>query len=135
MTRPHGLPLRMHRRRRAGITLLEVMLTIAVLTVVALSAVLLLVPIAGQTRVTREVHLANTEAQRALEGVLATPFHEITTEYPPGAAFAVDTLPEGQIVVNYPDPLSDPLEVHVTLSWSSTSLGDMQRTFVTVRTE
>ena len=95
--------------REHGFSLLEVVITIALLTSVALSVAILLVPIARQSRIQRETEIANIAARKVLEKVQATPFHEIVTAYPNGDIHAIPDLPSGRIVVTYADPDADPL--------------------------
>jgi hypothetical protein len=136
MDTPERFPLRQGVGERSpGFTLLEVVLTIFLLTGTALATALLVIPIARQTRMNREMQAADLEVKKVLERVQATPFTEILTVYPPGTSQPVPALDGGQIAVNYADPTADPLEVQVTLSWSSPDLQNMQKTFTTVRTE
>ena len=123
------------RRGQHGFSLLEVVITIALLTSVALSVAILLVPIARQSRIQRETEIANIAAKRVLEKVQATPFHEILTMYPNGSIQAIPQLPGGMIVVTYADPDADPLFLRADLSWNSPEVGPMSRRFETVRTE
>ena len=122
-------------QQRAGLTLLEVVLAIVLLTSLALATLVLLVPIARQSRVNREVHTADTEVKKVLERIHATPFNDLLTLYPPGTSQPMTGLASGQLVVNYVDPAADPLEIQVTFSWSSPNLGSMKKTFTTARTE
>lgn len=121
--------------REQGFSLLEVVITIALLTSVALSVAILLVPIARQSRIQRETEIANIAAKKVLEKVQATPFHEIVTAYPNGSIHAIPDLPSGRIVVTYADPDADPLFLRADLSWDSPEVGPMSRRFETVRTE
>lgn len=123
------------RDRQAGISMLDVTATLFVLTAVALGVALLVVPIARQSRIHREATTANAEAQRMLEEIQATPFNEIVTLYPDGTVRPIPSLPNGEVLVSYTDVDSDPLRIHVDVRWSSLEIGDMSRTFHTVRTE
>ena len=119
----------------AGFSLLEMIIVIGLLTAVALGTMILLIPIARQSRINRETEIANSEVQKVLEKFQATPFHEIVDTYPEGTELTVDGLAEGTITVNYADPAADPLAIQATLAWESPELGSMQRVFDTVRTE
>ena len=121
--------------RHAGLTLLEVATSAAVLVVVAMSSVLMMLPIAKQARISREMDTGLMAAEEYIEGLQLSPFDTITTKFPPGQETSVDTLNEGKIVVEYADPDVDPLVVHVHLTWTSPDLGSMSRTFTTARTK
>ena len=123
------------QERERALTLLEVTLTLAVLTALALSVALLIVPVARQSRLNRELGLANSEARKVLEQVQTAPFSKLLTDFPPGLEIPVDELPEGKLVVSYADPQADPLIVQVDLVWNSPEIGRMQRSFHTARTE
>lgn len=125
----------MDRRQVEGFSLLELVITIAILTTATLTAMLLLVPVARESRVRREVQIANLAAKRALERIQTTPFNDIVDDYPQGYAEPVTGLPSGALTVQYVDPTADPLTVQVTMSWVSAEIGAMSRSFSTVRTE
>lgn len=125
----------MQRRRRAGFSLLEVAITLAVLTVVSLSSLLAIVPVARQSRLNREVETANAEARTVLEKIQSAPFHNIPALYPDAVNIPIPTLLSGSVTVDYADPNADPLFVQVTVAWTSRDGGAYSRTFITVRTE
>ncbi len=122
-------------QRRQGFSLLEIVITISLLTIVTLSTVLLLVPIARQSRLQRETEAANLAAKRVLEKIQATPFKDILTIYPQSSSVAIPELPNGSIVITYTNPSADPLVIQANLTWESPDIGTLQRTFHTVRTE
>jgi Tfp pilus assembly protein PilV len=122
-------------RRDHGISLLEVAITIALLTSVGLATAILLVPVARQSRIQRETEIANLAARRLLEQFQATPFHDLVTDFPDGSVTAIPELPSGSITVSYVDTTTDPLVFRANLTWESPELGTMQRTFDAVRTE
>ena len=123
------------RERNGGFSLLEVVVTIAILSSVALATTLLLVPVARQSRIGRETEVANIEARKVLEKIQALPFKDIILTYPQGARIPIAGLPSGRIDISYVDPAADPLIIQADLTWQSSDLGAMQRTFNTVRTE
>ena len=127
-------PFENAERPRGGFTLLEVMITVAVLSVLALSATLLLVPVSRQARINQEIQVAQSEATRVLESIQSLPFDEIIVVYPPSVVLEVPALNNGKLKVNYVDPETDPIEVQLVLSWSSSDLEEMQRIFTTART-
>jgi type II secretory pathway pseudopilin PulG len=121
--------------RGRGISLLEVIVGIAILTSLALAAILIIVPVSRQARINREVATANTEARRVLEKVQAAKFKDIVVLYPNGSAAPIISLPGGKVTTTYENPAADPLILRAVLTWDSPDLGPMMRTFFTVRTE
>lgn len=117
-----------------GLSLLEVMFTIVVLAIAVLSTALLLVPVAHQANLRREVQVANLSAKKVLEKIQATPFTQIVTTYPQSYAEAIPELPSGGLTITYVDPAADPLLIQVGLAWQSAQGGLLERTFDTVRT-
>lgn len=123
------------QQSEVGMSLLEVTITIAVFSSLALSVALMIVPIARQSRINRETNIANASAKKILEEINATPFNDITTRYPHGSENAIADLPEGRLIVSYQDVMSDPLIITLDLEWESPDLGHTTRTFHTARTE
>ena len=122
-------------KRSSGMTLLEVIIAVAILTSLALSATLVFVPVSRQARVNREIAAANIEAKRVLEKVHAIPFKDIIKVYPQGRQVVINTLQGGVMTTTYEDPTADPLVMRAVLTWQSPDLGAMQRTYYTVCTE
>jgi prepilin-type N-terminal cleavage/methylation domain-containing protein len=122
-------------RAERGMTLLEVVIAVAILTSLALSSTLIFIPVSRQARVNREISVANNEAKRVMEKVQAVPFKDVTRIYPNGRVIVIGVLPNGTITTTYSDPAADPLVLRAVLSWDSPDLGTMTREFYTVRTE
>ena len=118
-----------------GFSLLEVSITIAILLSATLAAILLLVPVARQARLRREVETANSAAKRILERIQATPYKDIVTLYPQSYSEVITGLNAGSITITYVDPAADPLLIQADLTWNDPESGTLQRTFNTVRTE
>ena len=116
-------------------TLVEVIITIALVTSLALGTTLALVPLARQSRINRETTIANAQVRGVIEKILATPFRDIVRTYPDGTALPLEDLQEGVLSVSYADPLANPLEIHLELEWTSSDLGSMAISFVTARTD
>ncbi|MBI4585077.1 MAG: prepilin-type N-terminal cleavage/methylation domain-containing protein [Planctomycetes bacterium] len=136
LKKPTALPhLDVPPQRRQGFSLLEIAIAISLLTIVTLSTVLLLVPIARQSRLQREIEAANLATKRVLEKIQATPFKDILAIYPQSSSIAIPELPNGSLVLTYTDPSADPLVIQANLTWESPEIGTLQRTFHTVRTE
>ena len=123
------------RKEAEGFSLLEVTLAIMILTGLTLYALVIVVPVSSQIRISREVSRAAGEVQKILEEVQSTPFFQVTKDYPNGTVIDIDGLDAGTIVVSYDDPDADPLIMTATLTWESPDLGSMSRIFTTVRTE
>jgi len=127
--------LSLPRPRERGLSLFELSITVTLLLTVTLGAVLVLVAVVRQSRINREMTVADAEARRVLEQFQALPFNDIVDTYPHNTEISVLTLPNGKIAVSYLDPAVDPLEISLNLTWESSDLGPMAQTFVTVRTQ
>ncbi|MGA1202931.1 MAG: type II secretion system protein, partial [Planctomycetota bacterium] len=57
-----------------GFTLIEITISIVILTVLALTTAMIVVPISRQQRTARESELANAAVRGVLESIQATPF-------------------------------------------------------------
>jgi prepilin-type N-terminal cleavage/methylation domain-containing protein len=123
------------RSRQRGFTLLEVVFAAGILGTLTFATLQVVVPVAKQARVSRELQLATTEVRKVLEKVQAAPFKDILTLYPDKSTTSAYGLTNGLIRVNYVDATADPLYMQVSLTWDSPDLGPIARTFVTVRTE
>lgn len=122
-------------RTPGGFTLLELIITISILTVATLCSVPLAVKISRQTRLSREAHVANTEIQKVVDDILSIPFDSITTVYPPGTQIALEGIQNSSIGVSYEDPAADPLKIQITLTWENADSITITRTFYTARTK
>lgn len=120
--------------RCAGLSLLEVAMTIALLTSVTLCTTMVLVPVARQSRINREVAVANARVRRVIERLLTMPLREIVATYPDGSVLDMGDLRAGTLSVSYVDPEADPLEIRLELKWVSPDMGSMEVSFVTART-
>ncbi len=129
------LARRARQHRECGLTLIEVMVTVAILTSLAMGSMLVIVPVARQTRLSKEVEIANTELRRVLEKVQAAPYNEVTTLYPDGTELPIQDLENGLITISYTDPTADPLFLRVSITWEGQDSGTYSRSFSTVRTE
>ena len=118
-----------------GLTLLELTIAMTLLTVLALGSSLVLIPMARQSRINREIAVADSEARRLIERIHATPFRDVVTRYPDGAKVPVDDLPAGSLNIHYADPTADPLEIRAVLRWDSPDLGAMTVELDTLKTE
>ena len=121
-------------QRECGLSFLEVVFTIAILSIAALSTTLLVVPVTRQANLRREVQTANLSARKVLEKIQATPFSDIVTTYPQSHVETIPELPSGELTITYADPTADPLLIEVGLAWQNAQGGLIERTFDTVRT-
>jgi type II secretory pathway pseudopilin PulG len=121
-------------RSEAGVSLLEVMVGMSILTSLSLAAVLVFVPVSRQARINREVAIANREASAVLEKVHSVPFADVLEIFPQGGEIPVASLPDGKVLTSYENPATDPLVFRAVLTWDSPNLGAMSRTFDTVLT-
>lgn len=118
-----------------GFSLLELMLTVSVLAIATLAAALIVVPVARESRLRREVETANVAAKRVLERIQSTPFTSILSTYPQGHVETVPGLNSSALTIQYADPAADPLDIRLDLVWVSPEAGSITRTFYTLRTE
>ena len=121
-------------RRDTGFSLLEVMITLAILSGIAVSSLLVAVPISRQSRINREIQIANCSVQKVLETLEGQPLNTLATKYPQGSTYPIAELENGWVRVTYDDPAADPLQIQAVLSWISPDLGPMNRSFRTART-
>jgi Tfp pilus assembly protein PilV len=112
----------------SGTTLIEILIATLVF-VVALGALSQsLVAIMGAIDLSRDRGQATTDLRSMLERIRATPFDYLTTRFPNGTANGPVLYPytnitgtyalrQENITVIYADPLVDPLEINVALTW------------------
>lgn len=122
------------RSAETGVSLLEVVIGMSILTCLSLAAVLVFVPVSRQARINREVAIASREASAVLEKVHAVPFTKVLDIFPDGGEIPLASLPSGRVLTTYEDPDADPLVFRAVLIWDSPNLGSMSRTFDTVLT-
>ena len=133
-------------RHKRGLTLLELLITTLVFSL-AIGGVLttfhycLLL-----SRLSQEQSVALYHAKNIMEKISATPFNNITADFPDNVAdgggvndYTVIaggyTLRNEQIIVNYTNPLSDPLEIIVTVSWAGHQNRQHSLNLSTLKTE
>lgn len=118
-----------------GFTLLEVALAIAILSALSLSTFHVVGPIARQAHTNREMEQATIEVKKILEKVQTMPFRDITRVFQEQRRIKVASLLNGEIRVDYDDNEADPLHMRVEITWDSSELGPVSKSFLTVRTE
>ncbi len=140
------------RGAAAGMTLIEVMITVTVLSIFVAAGGLLLATLARQGELNHDLAVVNSEVGNALALVHASPFDTIAQEllsdgsidlgnytYRKILTGAPTYLPQGSVTVQFRDVsvggiLPDPLFIDVTAEWTNTHSGHQVRSFVTVRT-
>ena len=123
-----------HPRTRQGFTLIEIMIALSLLSILALSTMLAIIPVGRQARLSREMNTAATALRSVLEQVQTLPFDSLPSRYLQGQVVPVAALSGGQIVINYTDPTVDPIEISIAISWNSPEMGPYSRTFTTLKT-
>jgi prepilin-type N-terminal cleavage/methylation domain-containing protein len=149
LTRVHGGG---GKAGRAGMTLLETIMAIAVITILAAGVGGLLAALARQTELNRQMAVVNSEVSNALSLVHSAPYQSIGStlvadgyvdrgnfSYRKDLSAAPLHLASGTLDVTFrnvvaPPALPDPLRVDVVIRWDCPPMGQATRSFVNVRT-
>ena len=123
------------REREAGFSILEVYVAAALLVVVMFSAMLTVVPVSRQVRISDDIDTVVMQVQNVLERVQVTPYSELVTTYPDGVQLVLAGVEAGTLTITYEDTTADPLQVRITANWTIPDLGPIERIFSTTRTE
>jgi len=126
------------RRGSEGLTLVEVIVAVLLIATAALIAFPTLLSFFDLSQTARDQNIAHHDLQAAAEEILATPFSLVTKTYQDGQAIPKYTdrhLAAQRIVVNYPDPSRDPLEVQLTVAWNDAKGRAMQDSLRLLRTQ
>jgi prepilin-type N-terminal cleavage/methylation domain-containing protein len=138
-------PLNMWFKRAKGFTLVELMVTVFILTVgfsalmEGFAALLYLID------TSREETSATADLRNLLERVKGTSFDQTTARFPNGTVdgpvaarywtlIGNYTLKNENITVSYTNPATDPLEVRVLLQWRDTRGKNRNLTYCTFKT-
>ena len=136
----------------SGFTLLEVMMSIAILAVVSLASAMVMIPVVQAQNESREITRSTVYGRAILEELYSRSLEDLTnsedgyllsSNWPKKGAqiFGEDatfeelndpTIPTVSIQVT--DLESDPIEILVTLSWTGRDSGLVSREFWVVRT-
>ena len=120
------------KKSEGGISLIEVTFAVAIIRVGVSVLMSQLECSYKVTSVNRETNKAMAHLEAALEKVTNTPFSKITSDFPDGSGVylgeidSTDLLRSEYITVSYLDTDADPLQVSVTIQW--TSFDGRQRT-------
>jgi hypothetical protein len=137
--------------RMAGMTIVETMMAVLVLTILAAAVGGLLTALARQTEINRQMAVVNSEVSNALSLIHAAPFESIGnllvadgyvdqggSVYRKALSAAPHNLANGALNVSFrnvtPPDLPDPLYIDVVIAWDCPPSGQDTRSFVTVRT-
>ena len=136
----------------AGFTLLEVMISIAILAVVGLASAMVMIPVVQAQNETREFTQTTALSRAVLEELYSQSLEELTnsvdgyllsTKWPKtGRQIFGEELSNNEsndptiptITVYTNDLDADPLEIQVTVTWSGRDSGQLSREFWVIRT-
>jgi prepilin-type N-terminal cleavage/methylation domain-containing protein len=124
-------------KRDDGLTLVEVMIALAILSVVSLVAFPTLLSFVDLSDTARSENVGTHDLMSAVEDVISTPFTQVTATYPQGQAipkYQALHLQNESVVVTYDDPLADPLIVTLSLKYNDSKGRPWQGVFRCVRT-
>ena len=136
----------------SGFTLLEVMISIAILAVVSLASAMVMIPVVQAQNESREFTLATAMSRAVLEELYSQSLEELTNsedgyllssnwpqkgtqiygETPTLLEMSDPTIPT--VSVSTGDLEADPIEILVTVSWTGRDSGLIEKTFWVVRT-
>ncbi len=115
-------------------TLVEMVIALSLLSLLTLSAIIVVVPVGRQARLGREIDVATTAVRTLLQKVQLMDFDEISPAYQLSAVSPITNLPGGNVDVTSTTISADTIEIKFTLSWNSPDIGTFSKTFTTLRT-
>ena len=127
-------------RAGKGLTLVELMIVSFVLAVTIGALLVVFANALNQIVLSKELSIATDDLRDSLEKLKATPFANLTTQYPDGSSIGSSViggfvLMNEVITVTYPNGINvDPLEVRVTVTWLSKDKRTRTQTFNTLLT-
>jgi prepilin-type N-terminal cleavage/methylation domain-containing protein len=102
-----------------GMTLIEVTIAIAILSVLALAVATTIVPVTITARDSADLSAAVDSAEDFLEKIQALPYDRVVETYPDGKVWPANTAcPEGTVTISYEDPTADLLVINVIVNWT-----------------
>jgi prepilin-type N-terminal cleavage/methylation domain-containing protein len=124
-------------RRARGFTLLEMVISMAVLSVGALSIYQSVLSYQDLSRLAHDRNVAIFDLETAVEDIQSTPFANIVSRFPHGQRipkFESLHLPRERITVRYADPSADPLFITLTATWRDIKARTVSESVTTART-
>ena len=119
-----------------GMTLIEVTIAIAILSVIALAVAITIVPVTIAARDSAELFAAVDSAEDFLEKIQALPYDRIVETYPDGKVWPANTACQGgTVTISYEDPIADLLVISVIVNWTDQKNESRELTFQTRRVE
>ena len=130
------------RRKKAdgGFSLVELVTAVFIIAVGVTALIGQLEASYKVTAVNRETNKASAHLQAVMEKVISVPFSDIVRTYPNGTvaylqSTGLSDLMEGEhIVVEYVDEDADPLQITLTVHWTSFDGRQRSRSLTTLRT-
>lgn len=110
--------------REAGFSLIEVTVAIALLALGLVAAVAAQSGALALSRASRDVAIGAADLASACELIMSVPVSDLESTYPDGAAITAFNglhLRDESVVVTYPDPSADPIEVRLAIRWRDQS--------------
>lgn len=135
----------MNRRKKEtrtvrGISLVELMIAVSVIAVGAMALMAQLEASHKITTVNRETNKAVAHMQAMMEKVISVPFSDIVRTYPNGTIVYAgqsglgDPMDGEYFRIEYADAAADPLQITVTVYWTSFDGRMRTRSLTTMRT-
>lgn len=129
----------MIRKTKKGLTLIEMMIVSAILVVAVLGLWAVFITSLTCINQAKEMNIAADDLKDVLEKIKNVAFSDITTVFPDGQAISSDViggflLNNEAIVVSYPQGITNPLQIQVTITWTGKDQRNYSKTFSTVRT-
>lgn len=115
------------KNKETGLTLAEVLVASTIIVFASAAIIQFYISSLFLAEINREETIAIVHLGNMMEAIKRTPFSNITANFPDGASDGInnnyDTIVGGYvlrnelIVVSYPNPNNDPLEINVSTSW------------------
>lgn len=123
-----------------GISLVELLIAVTIITVGAMTLMAQLEASHKITTVNRETNTAMAHLQAMMEKVISVPFSDIAHTYPNGTIVYVgqsgleDPMNGEYVKIEYADAAADPLQITLTVYWTSFDGRMRTRSLTTMRT-